>query len=60
MINSLISFGTNPVYPMVLGALLYVWIGVALVVTDKPYFGGMWFAYAFANAFLVLHSLTGR
>jgi len=45
---------------MVLGALLYVWIGVAMMLTDKPFFGGMWFAYAFANLFLVLHATTGR
>lgn len=58
--TNLLMWAADPVNPMVLGALLYLWTGAALYFLDKPWFGGMWIAYAFANFFLIQHTLTGK
>lgn len=57
---AIITWAADPVKPMVIGALLYVWIALALYFTGKPWFGGMWLAYAAANLFLIGHTITGK
>ena len=60
VLTSILLWGADPTKPMIIGALLYVWTGVALYYSDKPYFGSVWFMYALANLFLVFHTTTGR
>jgi hypothetical protein len=54
--NSIFLWATNPVWPMIMGAVLYIWITIGFFYKGWPWFGTMWLCYAFANLALAMHS----
>lgn len=60
LLRTLIELGTNPIYPIILATILYLWVCLGFTLSDKPWFAGMWAAYAVANFCLLMHAVTGR
>lgn len=46
----------NPVPPMLMGCVLYIWIALGFMMLNEKWMGGMWFCYAIANIMLAGHT----
>jgi len=57
-IKEILLFGANPVIPISIGIVLYIWIAIGYSMSGKPWFGGMWLCYSAANLFVLIHTLV--
>lgn len=56
MIDLLAWAAKNPVPPMLMGVVLYMWIGGGFLYMKEYWMSGMWFSYAFANLMFAGHT----
>lgn len=49
--------GTNPIIPVAIGILVYLWATGGWWYTGRPFMGAMWFFYGMANLALILDTL---
>jgi hypothetical protein len=49
--------GANPIIPVAIGILIYLWATAGWSYIGRPFMGAMWFFYGMANLALILDTL---